>query len=207
MMLSLRRRTQGFTLLEILIALSIFSILALMTSVLLHNALNSFEKTTAHNQQLAQLQLAIAIIQRDIETIIKRPVFDANGKLQPPVMGEMHDLEFTRVAANQLQRVKYYIHNHQFIRESSNDIDNKKKRPNIKQVLLTDVEQVRFEYLGFANAFVPYWRIVLHPEDPDIVSLPQAIQLYITLKQQGELILIYTVPSTVGYEDVWQIIT
>ena len=58
-------KINGFTLIEVIIAIAIFSILALGANALLVNVTNSNEISAQRAQQLEELQRAMMIIERD----------------------------------------------------------------------------------------------------------------------------------------------
>jgi type II secretion system protein J len=64
-------RRAGFTLLEILIALFIFTIVSMILVSALHNVLNNQAATEKKAHQLAKLQIAMLLMSRDIEQTIR----------------------------------------------------------------------------------------------------------------------------------------
>ena len=72
-------KNKGFTLLEILIALFIFTILSMMLVKSLHSVIDLSSRTDQHATRLRQMQMALLILSRDIEQIVDRPIFIASG--------------------------------------------------------------------------------------------------------------------------------
>ncbi|TKB56221.1 type II secretion system minor pseudopilin GspJ [Ferrimonas aestuarii] len=69
-----RTKASGFTLLEMLLAIAVFAMLAVATSAVLSNVLDISESSKQHHTRLKDMQRAMSIIQRDIEQMVMRPV-------------------------------------------------------------------------------------------------------------------------------------
>ncbi|NYQ85965.1 GspJ family T2SS minor pseudopilin variant LspJ, partial [Escherichia coli] len=67
-------KNKGFTLIEILIALTVFAILATITSSTLYYAFNTRTRVNAQAERLNALQLAISIIQQDTSQTVERAI-------------------------------------------------------------------------------------------------------------------------------------
>ncbi len=67
-----RSKQQGFTLLEILIAIAVFSVLSLAAYQVLQGVISSDQISSEHTQRLKQLQRAMLIIERDITQMVAR---------------------------------------------------------------------------------------------------------------------------------------
>src|SRR5687768_8135700 len=65
-------RTAGFTLIEILVALFIFSVVSLLMTTALHSLLRSQESVEKSAERFAALQTALLLLSRDIEQSIDR---------------------------------------------------------------------------------------------------------------------------------------
>ena len=63
---------QGFTLLEVLIAISIFALMSLASFQILQGVIRSGEISKRHNDELLQLQRAMLVIEQDFTQIIAR---------------------------------------------------------------------------------------------------------------------------------------
>ena len=74
---------QGFTLLEILIALAIFSIMSMMAYAGLTAVLDARASAVPRSEQLAQLQTTLYLLNEDLSQIIKRPIRDEFGTTEP----------------------------------------------------------------------------------------------------------------------------
>src|SRR5438105_632303 len=86
----------GFTLIEILIALAVFAILATITTSVLYNAFTTRARVNEQSALLTELQLAISLIQQDTRQTIERPIRSNEMRLFPAFIGQAHYVEFTR---------------------------------------------------------------------------------------------------------------
>jgi general secretion pathway protein J len=76
-------KQQGFTLLEIVIALAIFSVMSMMAYAGLAAMLDARASTVPRAQQLAQLQTTLYLLNEDLSQVIKRPIRDQLGSSEP----------------------------------------------------------------------------------------------------------------------------
>ena len=76
-------KQQGFTLLEILIALAIFAVMSMMAYAGLAAILDARASTVPRAQQLAQLQTTLYLLNEDLSQVINRPIRDQLGSSEP----------------------------------------------------------------------------------------------------------------------------
>ncbi len=212
-----KKPASGFTLMEILIAVFIFAIISVIATFILSSVFSTRQATTVRNQQLAQLQLATIILQRDLQQIVNRPVRAPNGNSIPALTATRNNLAFTRTGRinpdsifqkSHLQRVAYRIKNHELIRIIWPRLDRVSENKPIKRVLLTQVISGHFSYLGINNSFLSSWppgnlseliskQSQTSQEEPlenQHIPMPRAIAVTLQLKHWGRFYLL--VPIT-----------
>ncbi|MDH5517091.1 MAG: type II secretion system minor pseudopilin GspJ [Gammaproteobacteria bacterium] len=191
----IRPRSHGFTLLELLIAMSIFSLISIMSFSGLRSVLFNKEVIDIELQRLTEVQRSFLNLSRDITQAIDRPIRDELGTSQPALSGGQNldsiFLEFSRSgwrnpaeqARSQLQRVAYSFEDNQIIRLYWYHLDHLQSAEPLRRVLLSGVNNVEVRYFG--SEWVNSW--------PDLnqrassPALPQAIEITIDLQGWGKV--------------------
>jgi len=190
------RRHHGFTLLELLIAMAIFAIIAVAAYSGLRSVLASQRALETEARRLAALQLAWTMIGRDIEQAVPRPLRDEFGTEQPPLRGDANArlvLEFTRTGRanplgrrqSALQRIAYRVTGERLERLTWPVLDRGDARPPTGRVLLEGVETIELRFLDAAGR----WRRRWPTDSAEAASapLPRAVELRLRLRGWGEL--------------------
>ncbi|MDP2546714.1 type II secretion system minor pseudopilin GspJ [Oceanobacter sp. 4_MG-2023] len=114
-------RYQGFTLLEVIVAVAITASISVGSVQLLHTIIVARDSTEVRSDQMIALQRLNAIVSRDIEQFINRPILDAYGDEQDALLLDDGDylLELTRTGwrnrpgvedpRSELQRIAYQL--------------------------------------------------------------------------------------------------
>lgn len=193
------RHSCGFTLLEILIALLIFTIVSVIMTQALHTVFTSQSRTEERAAALARLQIAMLLISRDIEQTINRPVSNAAG-VSEGLIGSTHALTFTHtgftnpLAAEQrstLQRVRYQLSDGNLVRLTWPVLDQTTSTIPTQRKLLSGVVDLVFTYLDEQGHFEQNW----NAGGQNIASLPRAVRITLTLKNWGTLSQLYLIPG------------
>ncbi len=159
----LRVKHQGFTLLEILIAMAIFTLIGLASTSVLTTVIDSDQASSQRFEKLEGLQRAMLTLERDILQAIPRAI-RVNGEANTTVMrggrdlldSEADGIGFVRAGwhnpqlmlpRSTLQAVGYRLQEGQLQRVYGNYLDNVIGfEPKVK-VLLQDVTDFRVEFL------------------------------------------------------------
>jgi general secretion pathway protein J len=152
-----RRRTAGFTLLELLIAIAIFALVAAMAYGGLNSVLNVSERVNEQAERLKALQLTFLWMQRDIEEAVLRPVRDEYGEVLPALRGSEVGtalFEVTRAgwtnplgaARSNLQRSEYRLEEERLIRRYWRVLDRAQDSEPVDRVMLDGVTRLEFRY-------------------------------------------------------------
>lgn len=177
---------QAFTLIEVMIALFIFSIIAILTMRGLQTTLNAKQISQHALDTIAEIETAYTIIQQDIEQIINRNVANTNGLNKPALLvpidnqasaGEKaatktddgyNRLEFTRTGVSgsmirhrvsDLQRVAYYQNDQMLVRHSWRQVDPQANSLVDKRRLLSNVEKLEFFYIDKFGRELQDWKV------------------------------------------------
>lgn len=101
---------RGFTLLEMLVAMAVFAIMSMVAYQGLRAVLDADQITREQAQRLADLQVTLSVLERDLAQVIDVPVRDEFGDRLPPLRlragGETDLLELVRAGAGGDQRIR-----------------------------------------------------------------------------------------------------
>jgi general secretion pathway protein J len=190
-------QNQGFTLLEILVAMAIFTIIGLASSGLLSSVLDNDKASSERFAELEKLQRAMLTIERDVLQAMPRAV-RINGELNEIVMrggedelgGSADSLGFVHggwhnpqymLPRSTLQLVGYRLQDNKLQRLYGNYLDNIiGYEPKTKDIL-EGVSNFQVEFLINANEDSE-WQ-----ESYTGVVLPTAIAITLTTDAFGEI--------------------
>jgi general secretion pathway protein J len=198
------RSCRGFTLLELLVALAIFGLIAVMAYGGLGTVLKLRAATDESGQRLAALQKTYLVMQRDIEQAIARPVRDEFGDEQGPLVAAAPLFQFTRGGwsnpagrpRSSLQRVGYNLEDQQLVRYTWVVLDRAQDSQPLQQVLADNIVSMQMRYLDLANSWHDSW--------PDLESgagepapepgLPGAVEVTLEHEYFGLLTWLFQLP-------------
>lgn len=200
------RSNHGFTLIELLIAVSIFAVLATVA----YGGLDAVLKTREHTKKVAirlsELQIALTIMQRDIEQATNRSVRDEFGDNRAAFIGNNESgsyIEFTKngyanplkQARSSLQRVTYHFSEGELIRSTWPVLDAPQGMVPNGATTLTHLTNVSFRYLDSNNKWQQNW-----PSDnldkTSQPALPVAVELLLEYKEWGEIKRLFRLGSS-----------
>ena len=183
---------KGFTLLEVLIAIAIFSLISLSSFTIFDTVLKSDESAQQHSKRQNELQRAFIILERDITQIARRSVrlngeAPLNSFLQTSGNSFVSDeqaLAFVRhgwtnpgllLPRSDMQAVAYRLVDETLERLHFNFVDAVVgEEPKIRP-LISDVSSLKFEYYSEKK-----WQEIWSEK-----SLPSAIAIEIVTKDYG----------------------
>ena len=71
------KRSQGFTLIELMVGLFILTLVGIMIAGGMNTMLRTQNRLHEQYERFSELQLAMLLLERDFEQLIERPVYDA----------------------------------------------------------------------------------------------------------------------------------
>lgn len=200
-------RSSGFTLLELIIVIGIFGVMATMA----YGGLNSVLQTRVRVEQslarTAQYQKAWMRLRNDFQQVRNRPARDAYGDAQPAFSGNRDGrVDFTRggwrnpttLPRPGLERV-FYAYNDKdktLVRSSYRVLDQAQDSKPVQIALLDRVTDISWRYLDTARAWQTTWppTSVNSPSTTSTSSTgselplpPLAVELTLHTEDLGEL--------------------
>ena len=213
------RAERGFTLVEVLIALTITAFVAAAAYAGLSAAIDGVERSRAEAERHWELTRALRIIARDLRHVVPRPVRDEFGEAEPALMGgpaARFTLSLTRSGwhnpnnhpRSNLQRVNYVWEEDALWRESYPVLDRAGNTEAQRVRLLGGVTGLRLFFLdqpgnlGAASRGVSIdtrnWPESWAP-DPmqsgDALAPPLALEWVLQLDGLGEVRSLHVLPS------------
>ena len=146
----------GFTLLELMVAISIFAIVSLLTMGGMTTVLDTQQHTEEHLQRLTRLQMVFTILSRELQQFSPRSIRDEYGAVIESISSETsegvsgiefsHQGRFTLGSKVSLQRVAYYFEDEQLVKKVWRVLDRVEDTSPVKQVLLDNIEELNFSF-------------------------------------------------------------
>lgn len=197
-------KTKGFTLIEILIALMVFAILATITSSTLYYAFNARTRVNLQAERLNSLQLAISIIQQDTNQTVERAIRGNEMRIFPVFVGQAQYLELTRDGnvnpkslekRSTLKRIALVCQEEKLLRRTWASLDPSDRNIYEDKVLLDNLSACNFKYLNQTLQVLDEWREQAVTQNQRKEPFPKAIQMNLTLKDWGEMNLLFIIPE------------
>lgn len=220
-------RRSGMTLIEVLVAMLVFALVAAAAALSLRLATDARDQLSTAEARLAEIEIARLLIKEDLAQIVARRTRDEFGetfgpaflggvetRIRPPVSGETLLAAFVRggwanpdyeAPRSSLQFIEYLVRDGALIRRTRPYLDDARGQPRHERVLIGDVSDVAIRFLG-----APVTAIA--PDDPDAGwqvgwplpgaafadAPPRAVALSMTTKRYGPLRLAFWIGDTAG---------
>ncbi|MCG6117807.1 MAG: type II secretion system minor pseudopilin GspJ [Aquimonas sp.] len=192
------RRARGFTLFEVLVAVALFAVVAALAYGGLDSVLRARGQLAEQAEQMARLQLAIGLLERDIRAAAGRPVRDGFGATVPALVGGVSSLELSRHGhANlleapraEVERLAWRRESDQLLRERWPVLDRVPATPIERSSLLQGVQSIRFRFLLRGGRSFDAW-----PPAVAAPALPAAIEIEFEVEGLGRLRRLVELPD------------
>lgn len=194
------RRQSAFTLIEVLVALAIFGIMAALAYTALGQTLANAELLTDRMDRLQNVQRAIRILDGDLLQAAPRPIRDPLTDAEAPALASDINndfaLELTRNGWNNpaglqrstQQRSAYRIEDGELVRYHWIVLDRTLANEPRRVVLLDGVESLTFQYLSLNGEWSPIWpQRGTQGTQADPRVRPRAVEVTLALTEEGEI--------------------
>ena len=198
------QRNTGFTLLELLVSLSIFALIGVMAYSGLQSIMIQQSHTEEASQRLADLQKAYRIMRRDLEQIVVRKIRNEFGDTVDELVGGrgFTGVEFSRAGhpnpagflRSDLQRVAYVPDQDTLLRQTWRVLDRAQDSKPDEQVLVEGVSRFSMNFLNAADEWLESWP---PPQGLSATTggLPQAVEVELELDNFGVINWIFRLPQ------------
>lgn len=202
------RAARGFTLLEIIVVVLVFSVMSVMAYGGLRSVLRTRAGIETAMTRTADLQRAYMRLRSDFQNLRDRPARDQYGDAQAALSidrdghlrlirgGQRNPLGTSR---SSLERIEYTFKDHALRRASWRAIDLPQKSEPIDLVLLARVEEVRWRFLDTAYEWQTEWPTDASRRGSSTSSAseapPLAVEITLVTQDWGETRLLFRTPQ------------
>ncbi|MGL5291736.1 MAG: type II secretion system minor pseudopilin GspJ [Vibrionaceae bacterium] len=197
-------KLRGFTLIEVLLALGIFSSLTLSANQVLNNVLNSNEQSEIVGSALKELQRTLFIMDSDFRQLAARP-YRNEGQQLPEQLLELGDgiidsqgygVRFVRggwinpqqlFARGEIVKVAYRLQDQKLERLRWSYPDSSNAAKPAVMTMLNGVEELRFEVSNDGTSWQKSW------DKP--LEVPKALKIVFKTERYGDIERIYILPA------------
>ena len=199
-------KNNGFTLIEILVALMIFAIMGVLAAMSLHTIIRAHNSLKKSDHQLLQLQVAMTLLRRDISEVIDRPVREADGGKVSAFVGSTSQITFTRTGLvnpfhlnrqSNMQRVGYEYVNNQLVRLTWDVLDQPPRDKPELQPLLSGVQSLSWQFIAENGSKSSIWPPPAspNPQSENQSPLPKVVLVVMRIKNEGVLQGVFPIPA------------
>lgn len=185
----------GFTLVEMLVALVIFAMLASAGVGLLRSSVDTQAAVERRLYELGSLGRTQALIASDLGQVVDRPT-RAGGGLRPAFIGQPDRMEFVRAGwanldgdkRSDLQRVLWRFDKRLLVRTGFSSIDG--AEDGMGAAIASGLAEAAFRYRHADGQWAPVFQPA--PDQP----LPLAVELTLTPLNRAPVTLVTALPQT-----------
>ena len=200
-------KAQGFTLLEVLIALSLFAVLSAMAFGGLNQLLSQHQQLQHKQQRFVDLQSAIQVLERDFSQLAPRSIRDAFGDPQAALKGSSSP-EFTYALRTKtwfnphhaqgvlLQRIGYQLQGQKLWRSYHGQLDVAIGTTPVRYPLIDRVTAFKVRFLPAQTPWINFWPPLDSQGKANLKKLPRAIEIELTTADLGTITRILEIPQS-----------
>jgi general secretion pathway protein J len=192
------RRCCGFTLFEMLIAVSIFALMGVVAFTGLSQMTRTGQAVAAANDRLSNLQFAVVYFSRDWTQVSPRKIRNQYGDEESNIVLSDGVISFTRSGwsnllgrkRSNLQRVQYLVIDNQLVRRHWRSLDQGVGELPLQSVLLDGVEAMEVEFTDAQGEPIRSWPLESSSDAGD----PIVLAFRLDLTDIGEVTRILELP-------------
>lgn len=195
-------RQQAFSLIELLVALAIFSTMAAISYAGLSAVTSTYTALDARERDLAALGRSLAVIERDLRGVARRPVRDVGGAPIVAMIAAADGLELSThgrgrgdgQALGLIERIAYLRADGDLQRMRWPVLDRAAGTRPDRRPILADVDAVRWRFLGSDGRWQESWP----PEGAGALAdeLPRAVEFVLDHARLGEVRRLVELPDS-----------
>ena len=192
-------RNRGFTLIEVLVALAIFGVMSALAYAALDQTLNNAGMLSERMDRLQAVQRTMRHLGNDLTMAVPRPVRDELGTGYLPSVDISIANEYLLAVTHggwpnpagnprgTLQRSVYMLDEGRLLRIYYPVLDTTLTNNAISTEILDGVEELRFRIISPTGEEVNEWPQIGATGPTALLSRPRAVEIILTLKDEGEI--------------------
>ncbi|MFW5824454.1 MAG: type II secretion system minor pseudopilin GspJ [Marinobacter sp.] len=202
-------RQGGFTLMEMLVAVSITAVIGLGVWQVLSGVINSRDRVDQVSDEFAGLQKAFLLLERDLRQVVNRPVRNIYGDYEPALtsQGEPFALKVTHQGwrnplgsqRSELQRSAWEFTGDELRRRYWVMLDQGQEDESRDQVVLAGISEFEVRFMDEERDWQEDWP----PPNQDtptgpgapVLPLPRAVEVSLVHDRFGELSRLFLMPE------------
>jgi len=201
-----RLSIEGFTLIEVLVAMFLLAIIGTAGFNMLQRVNDAKASIDAHSDRITQLQRTFYWLAEDVTQIVNRPV---RSSVDAPLPAFQFNLQGSSLFAltragwanpaadilpprSTLQRVSYSLEEDKLFRSYWYHLDSLEETPSKRRQLLTGVEELTLRFMGPDGTWESQWPPLNAEEDP---GLPRALEFTLLLDDYGKIVRVFGLPG------------
>ena len=193
-------KQRAFTLIEVMVAMAVFAVLAAFAYGTLSQTLLSAEILGDRMDRLQALQRTMRTMTDDLQQLAPRPVRDELGDNLRPALDTGFQsgfaMELTRGGWNNpivlprstLQRVGYRVEDNELVRYHWYALDRTLNNNPVAVTLIDGVEGLEFRFLVGDNEYSNQWPPPNRPGGLGARQRPRAVEVTLRLEEEGEIV-------------------
>ena len=187
------QRNQGFTFIEVLVAIGIFAVIASISYATLSQFLKVRDGVEASLREMRELQQTFTLFERDFRFMVARPVRDEYGDIEQAVLFNSNSIEgelirmtvsepdVAVIGNSRLRRVGWRLLDGDLYRDTWLVLDRVQDSEPVSRLVLREVQQV--EVLAYEWEDETGVKQLL---DVEPKQLPYAAELLVTLENERQ---------------------
>jgi len=192
-------RQRAFTLIEVLVAMAIFAVLAAFAYGTLSQTLLSAEILNDRMDRLQALQRTVRMLTDDLQQLAPRPVRDVLGDNLRPALDTGfqtgYAVELTRngwsnpavMPRSTLQRAAYRLEDDELVRYHWYALDRTLSNEPVGVTLLDGVESIQFRFITANGDSSEQWPPLNRAGPLGVRQRPRAVEIILQLTEEGEI--------------------
>jgi len=186
------RLTGGFTLVELLIAIVLFSILSVGSYQVLDSVISSHRKLSSHNEKFEGLRRSINMLVRDLQQVQARTVINSYGDEEAALILESSDqsrLVFSSggwanplvAARGTVSRIEFFVEDDVLIKRRWLVLDALDEETHFDIQLIKNISQFEIRALDPDDRWISYWP----KQGMPMTELPRVLEVELKIPGMG----------------------